>query len=145
MPRRGSRKFAQGKYTPQNPKKYVGKGTPTYRSSWELHFMRFCDNNENILEWASEPLQIPYRNPLTGRQTIYVPDFLIRYRDKHNRVVTELIEIKPSDQTMLTEKSNAKMRATVALNHAKWEMAYRWCQKQGIKFRIMTEKDMFHQ
>ena len=28
-------KFAQGPYTVKNAQKYVGKGTPRYRSSWE--------------------------------------------------------------------------------------------------------------
>ena len=48
------RKYAQGIYTVKNPKKYVGKGKPKYRSGWELTFMIFCDNNDKILNWASE-------------------------------------------------------------------------------------------
>jgi hypothetical protein len=27
-------RFAQGKFTPKNPEKYIGKKTPTYRSGW---------------------------------------------------------------------------------------------------------------
>ena len=72
-------KYAQGKYQVLNPDKYVGKRQPTYRSSWEHVFMRFCDNNPNILKWASESVHINYKNPFTGKQTIYVPDFLIYY------------------------------------------------------------------
>ena len=138
-------RFAKDKFHPRNKKKYVGTGIPTYRSSWELHFMRFCDENNNILEWASEPMRIPYRNPITGKQTVYVPDFLIRYRDKTNRVITELIEIKPYKQSIIEGKANANMRATVAVNHAKWEMARRWAKKHGVGFRIITERDMFRQ
>ena len=66
--------WAQGLYQPKNPEKYAGKKTPRYRSSWEWAFMRFCDNNPSIMQWASESIQIPYRNPLTGRNTIYVPE-----------------------------------------------------------------------
>ena len=69
-------KFAQGKFTLKNPDKYIEKRTPTYRSSWEWAIMNMCDNNPAIANWASEAVKIPYRCPLTGKQTIYVPDFL---------------------------------------------------------------------
>jgi len=140
---KGSNKFSQGIYHPRNPEKYIGKGKITYRSSWENHFCIFCDTNDYVLEWASESIRIPYRNPITGKQTTYVPDFLIRYRDKNNKVITELIEIKPHNQSIIKEGQNTNMRATVAVNHAKWAMAQKWCSKQGIKFRIVTERDMF--
>ena len=68
-------KFAQGVYTVKNAGKYVGRGEPRYRSSWENVFMNFCDTNENVMQWASEPVRISYRHPLTGRMTTYVPDF----------------------------------------------------------------------
>ena len=74
-------RFAQGKYSLKYPDKYIGGRTPTYRSSWEWAFMRMCDNNPNIAKWASESVKIPYRNPLTAKMTIYVPDFLIQYTD----------------------------------------------------------------
>ena len=141
--RRGSQKYSQGFFTPRNPDKYVGKGKIIYRSSWENAFMNFCDTNVNILEWASEPIRIPYRNPLSGKQTTYVPDFLVRYKDKNGLVRTELIEIKPLDQSVLKEGMNANQRATVALNHAKWEMARKWCKQQGILFRVINKEDIF--
>ena len=74
-------KYAQGKFQLVNPQKYAGNKTPTYRSSWEFTFMQFCDNNPSVLQWASEAVHINYRNPLTGKNTIYVPDFLITYID----------------------------------------------------------------
>jgi hypothetical protein len=98
-----------------------------------------------VIEWASEEIRIPYVHPITGKKTSYVPDFLIRYRDKNNKITTELIEIKPYNQSILTEKANTNLRATVAVNHAKWNQARRWCANQGIKFRIVTEREMFHQ
>lgn len=143
--RRGSQKYSQGPFTPRNPDKYVGKGKIIYRSSWELSFMTFCDNNANILEWASEPIRIPYKNPITGKNTTYVPDFLIRYKDRTGVVKTELIEIKPLDQTHLKEGMNANQRATIALNYAKWEMARKWCKQQGIMFRVISKEDIYAQ
>ena len=81
-------RFAQGKFNPKHPEKYVGRKMPTYRSSWEFAFMKFCDENPSIQAWASEAVKIPYRNPLTGRHTIYVPDFL--YNIKQKKVKTWL-------------------------------------------------------
>jgi hypothetical protein len=136
--------WAQGPYTVINRAKYVGNGTPRYRSGWELSFMRFCDSNDNILQWASESIQIPYRHPLTGKQTIYVPDFLITYRTKNNTMRAELIEIKPKGQSVILEKMKSRERAVVAINYAKWAAAQKWCQRQGIHFRVITEDQMFH-
>ena len=75
--------YLQGIFTPTNPDKYIGHTDPRYRSGWELTVMRFCDNHPSIIGWASESLRIPYRNPFTGKQTVYVPDFLITYQDKN--------------------------------------------------------------
>lgn len=137
-------KWAQGFYDIQNPNKYVGTKRPRYRSGWEHSFMRFCDTNDNILQWASESIQIPYKHPLTGKQTIYVPDFLITYRTRNNTMKAELIEIKPKGQSAITERMKPKERAIVAINYAKWDAASKWCQRQGLTFRVITEDDMFH-
>jgi hypothetical protein len=139
-------KFARGRYTITNPEKYVGTKVPTYRSSWEWSFMKFCDTNPSVQKWASEAVQIPYRDPLTGRQTVYVPDFFIQYIDKTNRVHTELIEIKPASQTILERVGKNKYnQAQFVKNQAKWASANLWCRQQGIKFRILNENDIFSQ
>ena len=128
-----------------NQRKYAGKGAPKFRSGWELAFMRFCDSNDHIISWASESMTIPYRNPLTGKPTRYIPDFLIQYRNKHNKVVTELIEIKPKKQSILESKASNRDRAIVAVNYAKWAAAQAWCKRNGLTFRVVTEEDIFHQ
>ena len=138
-------KFQQGPYVVLNPQKYAGKGVPKYRSGWELAFMRFCDSNDHIITWSSESLVIPYINPLTGKKTRYISDFLIQYRNKHNKVVTELIEIKPKKQSILESKANNRDRAIVAVNYAKWAAAQKWCQRNGLTFRVITEDDIFRQ
>ena len=69
----------------------------------------------------------------------------IEYKDKAGQKVSELIEIKPHDQAYLKEGMNEKQKQTLAVNHAKWEAAQAWCRMQKIGFRIVTEKDMFHQ
>jgi len=118
---------------------------PKYRSGWELAFMRFCDSNDSIVSWASESLAIPYRNPLTGKQSRYIPDFLIQYKNRHNKVITELIEIKPKKQSIIESKASNKEKAVVAVNYAKWAAAQAWCKRSGITFRVITEDDIFHQ
>lgn len=138
-------KFAQGIYRLTNPNKYAGKRDPRYRSGWEHAFMRFCDNNDNILQWASESISIPYRHPFTGKMTMYVPDFFITYRTKDNQMRAEVIEIKPKKQSIIESKASARDRAVVAVNYAKWAAAQKWCQRQGIMFRVITEDDIFHQ
>ena len=138
-----SRNYAQGFFEVRNPQKYVGKGKPKYRSGWEQAFMRFCDNNDNIVQWASESISIPYRHPLTGKMTNYIPDFLIQYRTRNNAVITELIEIKPKKQSVLESKMSMRDRAVVAVNYAKWDAAQKWCKRQGLVFRVITEDDIF--
>lgn len=139
-------RFAQGKFNLKNPDKYVGTKQPTYRSSWEFAFMKFCDESPSISRWASEAIQIPYRNPLSGKQTIYVPDFFIQYTDKNGKNHVEVIEVKPENQAL--KEKTGRSRANQAhwiLNQAKWEAANAWAKQKGIKFRIVTEKDIFHQ
>jgi hypothetical protein len=136
--------WAQGPYTVINRAKYVGNGTPRYRSGWELTFMKFLDSNDHILQWASEPIAIPYRHPLTGKMTQYIPDFLITYRNRDNTVRAELIEIKPKSQSVIESKMNSRDRAVVAINYSKWDAATKWARKNGLSFRVITENDMFH-
>jgi TnsA endonuclease N terminal len=138
-------KWAQGQYQILNPDKYVGNGFPRYRSGWEHAFMRFLDNNDHVLQWASESVRIPYRHPLTGKQTMYVPDFLITYRNRDNTVRAELIEIKPKKQSIVESKASSRDRAVVAINYAKWDAATKWARRNGLHFRVITEDDMFHQ
>jgi len=136
-------KFAQGPYTIKNASKYVGKGTPRYRSGWEHAFMRFLDNNEHVVNWASESITIPYRTPVTGKQSLYVPDFLITYRNKNNQLIAELVEIKPKKQSVIESKMSAREGAVVAVNYAKWDAATKWARRNGLTFRVLTEDDMF--
>jgi hypothetical protein len=107
--------------------------------------MSFLDHNPSIQQWSSESLKIPYRDPLTGKQTIYVPDFLVVYMDKTQKKHAELWEIKPANQTLIEKVGkNPYNQAQFVKNQAKWAAAAQWCQQQGIKFRIINEGDIFH-
>jgi hypothetical protein len=136
-------KYANGKYTIKNPEKYIGKRAPTYRSSWEFTFCAFCDNNPAVVNWASEAVQIPYRNPVTGKQTVYVPDFIIVYVDAKQKKHTELIEIKPSKETTMESAKSYRDKLMVAINMAKWAAADSWARANNMRFRVVTEFDIF--
>ena len=137
--------WAQGIYEVKNPQKYVGKHKPKYRSGWEFTFMNFCDNNKNVMYWASEAIAIPYRNPLTGKQSRYIPDFFVVYQNKFGRQIAEVVEIKPKKQSLIESRAaSARDRAVVAVNHAKWQAANAYCKQQGYTFRVITEDDLFY-
>ena len=139
-----SLRFAQGIYKVKNPEKYIGNKPPYCRSSWETAFCSFCDNNPSVQQWSSESVRIPYRDPLTNKQTMYVPDFLIVYIDKNMKTHAELIEIKPANQTMLERVGkNPYNQAQFIKNQAKWAAASQWAKQNGVRFRIITESDIF--
>jgi hypothetical protein len=136
--------FAQGIYEVRNPEKYIGNHKPRYRSGWEFTFMQFCDSNKNVLKWASEALVIPYRHPLTGKPTNYIPDFFVVYQNKHGKQIAEVVEIKPKKQSLIESRvASARDRAVVAINHAKWVAASAYCKQNGFTFRVVTEDDLF--
>jgi hypothetical protein len=136
--------YSQGYFAPENPSKYIGSNRPKYRSGWELTVMRFCDNHPAVIAWASESLRVPYRNPFTGKETFYVPDFLITYQDKNGNKISEVIEVKPRGQAVLELAKTQQEKAAVILNMAKWEACKAWCQRHGMKFRILTEEDIYN-
>ena len=139
-------KFAQGRFEMKNPDKYVGKKIPLARSSWEFVFMRMLDEHQGVEKWASESIQIPYRDPFTGKYTIYVPDFFIVYNDKTGGKHAEVVEVKPESQTILEKVGKSRYnQEQYVKNMAKWEAAGAWCKQQGLKFRVVNEGDIFHQ
>ena len=135
--------FRQGFYEVRNSQKYVGNGKPKFRSGWEMTFMMFLDSNDNVINWASEPVRIPYRNPLTGKMTTYVPDFIVTYRGPNNTLRGELIEIKPRSQSLIEERQSQRDRAQVAINYAKWDAATKWAKNNGLTFRVINEDQFF--
>jgi hypothetical protein len=149
MKRRPPREpYKQGIYKPVTSK-YKGRNTPMYRSSWELKFFRWCDANENVLEWTSESVVIPYVSPLDGRTHRYFVDNTIKIKEG-NSVVKYLIEIKPKKQTQPPKAHGNKKHSTVLYenvqyvrNQAKWAAAEAWCKKRGYKFQILTEEHLF--
>lgn len=144
------RSWKQGYYTPRNPDKYVGDPAKIrYLSSWEHELNRMFDGNPNILRWSSEGIAIPYIKPTDGRVHKYYPDYWIEYKNKKGEIVQEIIEVKPDSQVKRPQKrgknKKQQLREDVqwAINMAKWESAQKFCNKYGIKFRIITESELF--
>jgi TnsA endonuclease N terminal len=137
-------KFIQDYYTVINKEKYVGAGKPYYRSSWEKTVMRFLDLNENVIKWASEAVRIPYTNPFTNKYSVYIPDFLALYKDKDGKEHSEIIEVKPHAQTMLSESKRQRDKLAMVLNAYKWKAATEYALQHGMKFRVITEHDIYH-
>jgi len=140
----------KGAFVPRHPEKYVGNlNNIIYRSSWELSFMTFLDNNAVIEKWGSEIISILYRKPTTGRIHKYYPDFWVKYKNKNGKMIQEVIEVKPEKQTRrpTTVGKNKKTQLYEAvmweINKAKWKSARLFCDKYGMNWRIVTEKEIF--
>jgi hypothetical protein len=136
----------KGKYQPINPKKY--RGDPTniiYRSLWERKFMVYCDSNENILEWGSEEIALPYRSPIDNKIHRYFPDFYIKVKESNGSIKKYLIEIKPKKQTIEPIPQKRKTKGYIyevyeyAKNQAKWKAAEEFCKDRGYEFKVLTE------
>ena len=140
----------KSRYKPEYPRKY--KGDPNNiicRSSWESKFCRWCDLNENILEWGSEEFCIPYRSSVDRRVHRYFPDFIIKVREQTGDVKRYVIEVKPKKQTrppVQTTKKRTKKYInevkTYAVNEAKWKAADEWCKDRLLEFKIITEDQL---
>jgi hypothetical protein len=140
--------FQQGYYNPKHPQKYVGNVDKIiYRSSWELQMNQFLDNNPNVLHWSSEEIAIPYVKPTDQKIHRYYPDYWVQYVNSAGKVIQEILEVKPAAQLTQSKSRNPKTKLyenlTFAINSAKWEQAKKWCDDKGIKFRLITERDIF--
>jgi TnsA endonuclease N terminal len=140
----------KGKFNPSFPKKYIGNPSNiVYRSLWELKFLKYCDTNENILEYASEELAIPYRSPIDGRIHRYFPDAYIKVKESDGSIKKYLIEIKPYKQTIPPTKPKKQTKGYIyeayeyAKNQSKWEAAIEYCKDKGWTFKVITEKELF--
>lgn len=141
--------FLQGRYKPSNPQKYKGDvRNIIYRSSFERKFLYYCDMNENILEYSSEEIVIPYRSPLDNKIHRYFPDFYIKQKDNNGIIKKYIIEIKPYKQTIEPVVRKRKTKSYLyevfeyTKNQAKWDAAKEWCLDHGYEFKILTEKEL---
>lgn len=141
-----SSKYHQSYFIPKNPQKYKGEMPIRCLSSWELKVCQTFDNNPNILQWVSEPLGIPYLHPFKppGRNASkYYPDYMVIYVDRMGVQHSEIVEVKPSNETFMESAKSKKNKAAFILNQAKWTAARQFAKYNGMTFRVITEKDIF--
>ena len=142
-------KYHQGFFRPKFPEKYKGDSTQiVYRSSWELSAMIKLDREQEVMQWSSEELVIPYRCKTDGKIHRYFTDFWVKMKFADGTIKEYIIEVKPKAQT-LPPKKPAKINKrylnevmTYAKNDSKWEAAKDFCKRRGMEFQILTEVEL---
>lgn len=154
------KQFKQGNFYPRHMEKCLNeKGDIVYRSKLERDFMVVCDNNPNVVKWASEKVVVPYFNSGKNRMARYFVDFFIELSDGRRFI----IEVKPfkeaqviSDPSLLAKRmAKSKAKATTLMieafnatqNKEKWEAAKKWAKdhttpQHPMAFMVITEKDI---
>lgn len=141
------KEFKSGVYRPKNFRKF-GETSCVYRSSYELDFLKWCDNNKKVLQIHYEKVVIPYKCKTDEKIHKYYVDCKIKYLESSGPK-TYLIEIKPFKQTLPPKPSKRKKRQTIITeqynwlkNTSKWTSAKQYCKSKGWRWCIMTERGM---
>lgn len=133
-----------GKYRVRNKDKYKGDHTNVvYRSLWEKHCFKWCDDNDEIKHWSSEEVVIPYLYDVDKKIHRYFMDLKIVYKSGK----TVLIEIKPEKELSPPTGNKRTKRyisegLTYVKNQNKWKAAAEYAKDQGWEFQIWTEKEL---
>ena len=135
----------KGKYHPTKRERYRGDvNNIIYRSLWERSFMKYCDDNPDVVEWGSEEIVVPYISPIDGKRHRYFPDFYV----KTSKGDKFLVEIKPKKQTVEPKVQKRKTKSYIyevteyAKNMAKWKAAEEFCKDRMWEFKVLTEDEL---
>lgn len=141
-------RFKQGRYTipARYRAKYIGDyNNIFYRSHWEKTFMDYLCQSPNVKRWNSEDLVVRYVNQLDGRVHEYFVDFYVEIEKPDGEVAKYWIECKPYSQTIPPKQSsnpktyNYQLK-TYITNMSKWRYAKEAAERNGAKFKILTER-----
>jgi len=151
-----NRKYKQGRYTCQNPDKYIGDLERIYyRSSWEQKLYYYLDMNKKVSKWCAEHVTIPYEINENGHYSThrYYPDAYCEIIKSDGNTQRVVIEIKPwseyrdleppkepKNKTMKSLRNYEYALRTFQKNIIKWQAAKKFCERRGMEFYIMTEK-----
>jgi len=112
---------------------FRGETAIEFESTLERDFLLRQEFSLSVLGVVPQPCRIPYRDPITGRNQTYTPDFLVYYRlgSRHYEDYPKpvLVEVKPE----------AEWRAHWRRWLPKWKAAYRYAKNQGWTFHIHDE------
>ena len=132
-PRKNGR-YHQGVIDPKHTNKYYSSVMDQpiiYRSSLELQFIQYCENNIKVAKWASEPIEIKYK------EARYYPDYVIE-NTSGERVI---VEIKPGNQCKKPDATDSQwLKEAWVTNMDKWTAAKKFAEDRGMKFIIVTEE-----
>ncbi|AKA61997.1 head completion protein [Proteus phage vB_PmiM_Pm5461] len=139
----------KGKFLPVNKDKYKGDWRKiTYRSSWEHFFMKWLDNNSDVVSWSSETVIIPYFSNADGKKRRYFMDFWAKFKSGQEF----LFEVKPFKETQpprppanVTVKAKKRFMEemyTYQVNSDKWKAAKKLADKMNLQFKIVTESSL---
>ena len=133
-----------GKFKVTKPRKYKGDpNTVVYRSMWEHHCFKWCEQNPNVKTWSSEETIIPYFYDVDKKYHRYFVDLKINFKDGK----TIIVEIKPDKETRPPKKPDKSKRylnesLTYVKNMNKWKAANEFAKDRGWEFQIWTEKTL---
>ncbi len=119
------------------------------RSSWEKSFCLWADQNNSIVEWASEEVTIPYVWRVDNKRHKYYVDFWAKYKNA-DREKQMLYEVKPFAEMFPPKipKRKTKSYRDRVLNYLKnmdkWKQTMKFCALQrdkgiDIEFAVITE------
>lgn len=162
-------KYRQGLFKPINPSKCINLvsrdkrgelvyNPPIYRSGYELRFMRWADENQNVRIWGVEVCAIEYTSRLAimegkNPKRKYFIDFYVELVNPDGSITKRLIEIKPESQC--SEPKPPKKKTKKALdrfveaqktwltNEDKWKHAIAFASSRGMDFKVMHEGHLF--
>jgi len=84
-----------------------------YRSSWELQYMNFLDNDVDVVSWESEFISIPYE--FNGAIHKYIPDFHVERITGHT-----LVEVKPLALRSIPKNAAKRLAAQEFCKKHQW-------------------------
>jgi hypothetical protein len=141
--------FKQSYFEPRNIQKYLGSFPIICRSSWERKFAIFCDTNDKVVKWSSEPVEIKYYNTFDNKFHKYYPDYFIQI-NRDGIFQGYLVEVKPHSQLIkptppkrLTEKTVSSFKRsyqTYVTNLCKMDALKKYAEGRNMKVLIITEK-----
>lgn len=112
---------------------FRGEESIAFESTLERDFLVKADFDLDVLGVISQPCEIPFHHPVTGRRYTYTPDYLVYYRlgSRHYEDYPKplLVEVKPQ----------AKWQEHWRDWSPKWKAALRHAKNEGWSFRIHDE------
>lgn len=142
--------FKQGYYKLKNKDKCLNNDILIrYRSTLEKKFIQICDDTKKITKWSSRKIKVPYIHD--EKEHFYFPAFYIEILNSKTNIITKsIIELSSSD-TITQPITPIKTTPEILQIYGQKTLIYHkqmrkiaiiddFCQKNNIKFYVLTEK-----